>query len=468
MKKFIGMILTLMLALSVGMAQAAQIDGLQSNSGPALPTGLDVYVNPGGLGDALIAGYYNARGSINFIRLVNTSLNRGVAVKVRFREGKFSNEVLDFYVCLSAGDQWTAWVFDEDENTPAKIVAWDDDTPTYPPFDGSKVSFKDGDHGAASCVTADMTKEGYFTVIGVSSWSDTPGNSKEISTSEQCAGVVGVDTRQFPFPLLDSDDPNDVPANHLFSVGNVITGSVVTYEYQSGSAAYGYNMLALADFSDQYFYPVGLGRDDHPRLSDCQDGIDGLNYVLTKSNLIAMYDIQDQLVGQSDIIVTFPTKTQTMNYYIDHNPFQGTIDTTVDQIGCGWRDGCEGVSIKLWDDEENSPHTTHGFSPSATTELKLCHEVNYIVMGENANSILNTEPEFNIGQDGYDIGWVNIDFTKHNVDSRYIALPDSGSPDAVAHGLPSIGFELGSFAAGGFGHMLPLRYSVTIDQSIHQ
>ncbi|MCK7495056.1 MAG: hypothetical protein MZW92_31205 [Comamonadaceae bacterium] len=51
--------------------QAAQVDGLANNGGPASLTA--IFVNPGGIGDTLIYGYYNARGSLNFIRVVNTA-----------------------------------------------------------------------------------------------------------------------------------------------------------------------------------------------------------------------------------------------------------------------------------------------------------------------------------------------------------------------------------------------------------
>ncbi len=453
MKKFIGIIATLMLALCVGMAQAAQIDGLQSNSGPALPTGLDVHVNPGGLGDALIAGYFNARGSFNFIRLVNTSLTTGVAVKVRFREGKYSNEVLDFFVCLSAGDQWTAWVYgDDDANNPGQILVWDDDTPTYPSFGSSGVqAFKYSSTGAAGCVTADMTKEGYFTVIGVSAWADDPGANKNVATTDQCGDVLGIQD-------LDGYTPPT-----LVDVGNVITGSVVTYDLADGAAAYGYNMLAMADFRSTPIAGVGLGLDDPPTFADCQDGIDGVNYILTKANLIAMYDIEAVLQGQSDIIVTFPTKTQTITAVGAQNPFQGTLSSD----NCGWDNGCETVAITLWDDEENHPTQTHGFSPGVTPTLELCNEVNYITMGEGAASILNTDLlQFNLGESGYDIGWVNINFTANNASDRQIALPSAATHESVAHGLPSVGFELGSVLDGWYGHMLPLRYSVDIDNTL--
>ncbi|MBW1671946.1 MAG: hypothetical protein JRJ40_11235, partial [Deltaproteobacteria bacterium] len=413
--------------------------------------GLDVYVNPGDLGDARIGAYYNARGSLDMISLVNTSTNTGVVVKVRFREGKYSNEVLDFFVCLSAGDRWTAWVYgDCDTGNPAHLLVCDDDTPTYPDFGSDNAEdLKYSGTGAASCVTADMTKEGYFTIIAVASWLDTPGALKVVSTDEECGEVLGI----FNADAFDAPD--------LIDAGNYLTGTVAIYDVVDGAAAYAYNMTSLADFEGAVIAGVGLGLDDPPTFADCQDGLNGVNYVLMKDNLIALYDIESILSAQSDVIITFPTKTQTITAVGVQNPFQGGLDTD----DCAWdSDACEKVSVSLWDDEENSPEITTGFSPSTTTDLELCNEVNYIIIGENAASLLDTDLlQFKVQMDGFDIGWINFNFTTHEAADRLIGLPDAATPDATAYGLPVIGYELGSLIEGFYGHMLPLRYTSDIE-----
>ncbi len=76
-----------------------------------------VMVNPNGLGQVLIYPYYTVRSpagaglaSYNtLLSIVNTTTSTK-AVKVRFREGKASAEVLDFNVFLSPLDVWTAAV----------------------------------------------------------------------------------------------------------------------------------------------------------------------------------------------------------------------------------------------------------------------------------------------------------------------------------------------------------------------
>ena len=465
-KVLLGVLVAMVAALSFGMAQAAQIDGLQTRSGPALPdvliqgqrAPLHVYVNPGDLGDALIGGYYNARGSLDMISLVNTSTDTGVAVKVRFREGKYSNEVLDFFVCLSAGDRWTAWVFgDDDPSNPATLLVWDDDTPTCPDFGSDYMEdLKYSSTGAASCVTADMTKEGYFTIIAVASWADpNPGVLRVVSTDAECCEVVDQgDADDFCVGSNCTTSTCEIPC--LIDAGNFLTGTVAIYDVIGGAAAYAYNMTALADFRNAPIANPGLMSDDPPTFADCQDGLNGVNYILMKDSLVALYDIEDCLSAQSDVIITFPTKTQTLTAIGVQNPFQGNVASD----DCSWEDACEPVTVNLWDDEENSPETTHGFSPSTTTELELCNEVNYIVVGENAASLLDTDLlQFKIQMDGFDIGWIDFDFTANLAATRVIGLPSAATPDATAHGLPVIGYELGSLIEGFYGHMLPLRYT---------
>jgi len=69
-----------------------------------------VYVNQNGQGQALIYPYYTVQGGHNtYVSVVNTTSAVKV-VKVRFREGKASAEVLDFNLYLSPNDVWTGAV----------------------------------------------------------------------------------------------------------------------------------------------------------------------------------------------------------------------------------------------------------------------------------------------------------------------------------------------------------------------
>jgi len=146
---------------------AAVAAGLSSMAAQA------VYVNPDGLGQALIYPYYTVQqvggnGYNTLISVVNTT-GDAKAVKVRIREGKASAEVLDFLLFLSPYDVWTAAIVPVDgtETSGAKIISADTSC-IYPrklglagvPFRNFKYA-KDAVKDSALA----RTREGYIEMI---------------------------------------------------------------------------------------------------------------------------------------------------------------------------------------------------------------------------------------------------------------------------------------------------------------
>jgi len=108
----------LFVALSFGSAFALEIDSLISgnpatNNNDVNASPARVFVNSGGLGDALLYGYYNVRGgNETFFAVTNTDKTYGARVRIRFREAATltmldrpldcsngSQEILDFDIC---------------------------------------------------------------------------------------------------------------------------------------------------------------------------------------------------------------------------------------------------------------------------------------------------------------------------------------------------------------------------------
>lgn len=481
---------------SFGMAQAAQIDGLETSGAiPALPATLHVYNNPGGLGDALIFGTYNARGAFNFLRVVNTSTSVGIGAKVRFREAKNSNEVLDFVICLSAGDQWSAWVSDfGDSASPAKLLWWDNDTPTYPdpqgdddatnniPSDlvGGSIPFAYSATGAASSVTLDDTKQGYLEVIGISGWADTPGTGKTVKTPNACGaqvGIAGVTETGFT-PSTRIDVPNNLMGS-LYTIKNFVVAP--------------YNATALANFRGTAFGAgsISLATDNPPLLDNASDGtttadhLDAVNYVLTKTTINAMYDIETSIGGATDIVLTFPTKRLSILDLTDNGPFNdcAVIDST-GVIGNNSTVGssssvlcrCERVDISVWNDSEGQTTTKScQFSPCTpqSVTFTLCNESNVVTIGgASTKSVLNPEStvenlvDISTGQTtSFDIGYVQFDMTTHELNAS--GVEKTGSTRVTdfgtghANGMPVIGYSVGSFLGGDFSSMVPVTYDVT-------
>ena len=87
-------------AVLAGLAGAAGIAG----------TAQAVNLNPDGLGQLLIYPYYTVKDNNNTLLSVVNTTDSAKAVKVRFKEGYNSREVLDFNLYMSPFDVWTAAV----------------------------------------------------------------------------------------------------------------------------------------------------------------------------------------------------------------------------------------------------------------------------------------------------------------------------------------------------------------------
>jgi len=82
-----------------------------------------VHVNSDGHGQVLIYPYYTVQnGFDSYINLVNTT-NKVKAVKVRFLEGKNSQEVLDFNLYLSPHDEWAGVIVKDKVTGGARAAA---------------------------------------------------------------------------------------------------------------------------------------------------------------------------------------------------------------------------------------------------------------------------------------------------------------------------------------------------------
>lgn len=452
-KKLGAFIFASLFILASSGVMAAQIDGMVSSAGPLPSSSLqDLHVNPGGLGDALIFGYYNARHSVDMIRIVNTDPNNGVVGKLRFREGKKSEEVLDFLICLSPGDQFTAWIVDPEllglpagpallikgnaADNPTGFLVGDSGTITVPDQNKwNSVYFRYSATGAASTVSMDDTKEGYFEFIatkGVNAGGHS-GWASIIPDSKACADFA---------MNSQGDTEMDTP--------NSLMGSVFIFNFNTAfPSTFAYDATALANFATTI--PAVTTTTDAPLWKDATAGLRGVNYVLTKKDLYGMYDVQDYLVGATDYIVSFPTKHEikaigATDIYFPH-----------DDIKAGYN--CTQINVDLYDDNETQPSTETGFSPGKEQKDYLCYEVNYIGGGADSAPIfdttLNLTSVTNIGKDPFNIGWLKIGF----VDGSTDATPDSAS------GMPCIGYELQSYFNGYLTHMLPMKYDVQIKSS---
>lgn len=149
----------------------------------AVPTVVEaVNLAQRGVGQVLVFPYYTVNaGNQTLISVVNKT-DAGKAIKVRFREGRNSREVIDFNLYLSPFDVWTAALFslsDTGPNNPANLITFDNSC-TVPRINGNTAlpalssgsryaPFLNyaytGPNGEAGPNTLDRTREGHFEMI---------------------------------------------------------------------------------------------------------------------------------------------------------------------------------------------------------------------------------------------------------------------------------------------------------------
>jgi hypothetical protein len=458
------------LCMMAGPASAvgtgSQIDGLFTPTGN--PTFM--FVNPGGLGDALIYGYYNVRdGKVSVFGLVNTDETFGARVRIRFREAadvpasanrdcdgdhvedpQGSHEVLDFDICLSPGDMWTGRII-SDASGAATLKS--DDTDTFVQFTdqaltGSDifptrfpngVQFKFGTANTVSAITADNTREGYFEVIA----------ERQLTDRALCSRLSGCGTGT-NLPCCTCGDMIDIVGS---DVDNVLFGA--NYIVDLGDAStFGYNATAIAEFTDlDVTQPIASAR---PNLREDSDenlttGITPVNYILTKSDLFSVHDTENSKGGDTELIVTFPTKKLTQ----DENG-SDCDDIFIDPT----------VVIAVWDDKEKFSRQVCEFSPCPQSENSLPFEVN--VLDLNASNIFTTQVETELNVPDFRLGWVNIDLVAAGAPVPPIPAHQTTIGAFLTRGLPAIGYNVLGFGVGaplGATHMNPMQYdsNVTID-----
>jgi len=467
----------LLVALSVGSAFAYQIDSLQSGSNngaaPAVFPPTQVFVNPGGLGDVLLYGYYNVRGKDQFFTITNTDTNNGARVRIRFREAATivynntgtslsdavcngSQEVLDFDICLSEADVWSGRITTGSDGA-GRLFSDDDDTyvqtsgvagdPTgnivifadaYP----NGVGFKYGAANTINTITADQTREGYFEVIA------------QRQLSESCDHIVNNAT-----PDCTCGDLLDVTNT---DVRNVLMGHTYIVDL-STSTTFGYVATSLGDFALADITGPTITSARPNLAQDSETGIiTPVNYALTKQAVYTVYDLDPTVDGKTSLIVTFPTKWATHDESYSTSQKRCTPDA--DDIFDDMR-----VLITIYDDEENSFTAQCDFSPcppGQATELK--HEVNVVDIN-NTGAIFTSDVAALADTHGYIFGWMYIDLLwatssatavpTHQTVCTVGTCAGAANQTGTALGLPAIGYVAHMFAGGDVSGMLPLQYS---------
>jgi len=431
-----------------------------------------VYVDNNGLGQALIYPYYTVQGGHNtYVSVVNTTSSAKV-VKVRFREGKNSREVLDFNLYLSPNDVWTGAVIPSTVTAGARLITADASC-TNPRIPADGIDFRNYAYllaadGSAAGTGLDRTREGYLEMIEMGTLSGTAAaNATHGAVSgipANCAALRGVTVNLGTI---------GAPTGGLMGTGTLIN---VTNGQDSG-----YSALALAAvYSASQYVDIG---NDAPNLSGAEaqslvvsgnrahnailnNGRDAVSSVITHSAVLNEYVLDTGTNSNTDWVLTFPTKQFYVGTASAARPFTAAFTSA---------GACEPISFTFYDREERSVTPSEvDFSPlpPGATGASVCWEstvvsirngVAHTTASGTASGVLGSVNTTAVSVTaGFQNGWAAMTFTGANAalgigaaSGTTTNLTSSNAVSTVAPtyvGLPVVGFMVRTFNNGTLGN----------------
>jgi hypothetical protein len=447
-----------------------------------------VHINQDGLGQALVYPYYTARSTasgnayVTALSVVNTTAS-AKAVKVRFLEGKNSQEVLDFNLFLSQYDVWTAGIvaagagagiFTKDHSCVSPPTLSHDATNPTKFRNGAYV----GDGGGDGL---DRTYEGYFeilemgTIVGGSSLETSVTHKSNLTSSNASTPAC----TSLPIGTSISTTLLTIPSGGLMGAASLIN--------VNDGTDFSYDATALDGWSDrtQWFPPGSTSptlADTSPPTSVLVDnnssggrvvitdwtgsggpGRDAVTAIMMRAHVYNEYTVESNLKAATDWVVTMPTKRFYVGTGFHIDPFQSAFDN----------DGsCDNIGLIYYDREEQTPGSIIDFSPTTPQSRSLCWEANVLTFSINDGStavsnVLQSTNSANVPLDTPWInGWADLSFPLgtgspgvHSLvaplgSTTVVSIVSSGVPivstfqNATYFGLPVVGFAVQSFANG--------------------
>ena len=447
-------------------------------------------VNPGHIGQLLWGTFYDVRPvaeptgatdnqNVN-IQIVNTNPTGtptgGVLARVRFRESKFSFEVLDFDIALSCAEVWTAnLILDTASGLPA-IKSQDPivtnvtgstitTRPAFDPANGGGI--QDFIQPNSPQVAPIDLQRGYFEVISEELLPCEPNNtplSRPLSTNT--------------FTRLDANDVT--PPNSL-------AGLVFIVRPKAG-ISYEYNMTAISRFviagggsiqspttTSQPDLSSCIGPDNttpvatFSGITDCRNQMD---FALSKTRLIIQYDNDPSDGANTHLVLTFPTKHDHCGFSLPSSadaPFfctgNGTVAGGGEQVGC-----------IIYDRLENKQTAGQPFISPAPPQQRclLPREVTIIALRGDSGISPRADLNFNTNFNGNVSGWLDMNLISDTSDPatqvhQLLGLDPNlvdllGSGWTGFQGLPTLTLILQEYfngnVGGVFGNSVEAPYEV--------
>lgn len=466
-----------------------------------------VHVNPDGTGQVLLFPYYNARdGYVTNINIVN-STDQTKAVKIRFRESKSSQDVMDFNIYMSPEDVWTGSVkaVTNDKDETVGSISTSDRTCTLPAL----VDCSKGECGGKTQpftginVAADDTREGYVEVIEMGVVTDPTVQAGVLHSNGTPANCAAVGAAWGKSGVFTKGEGISAPTGGLF-------GSSAVLNVGEG-AAFAVDPVAIDNYStkaqhvraddvNNYLYPSLASGDvtsssvmvkkpsgdtemvvtewNKTAQDTCKDSVNpncGSNpypiaHVLAAPHLMNEYFLDPSYGydGHTDWVVTFPMKKHGIN-------------NAATDIVATFENGIFNREEGSPDSGSTTPSDEFGFSPpvggSPTTvdqSSKLLREVNVLTFKstdaayDDSRSVLSSDTSMAVSVGPFVHGWARMSFTGYNLASGFksgkgygaAGTVDYSSGSNVYKGVPAVGAafiegNVSENAHARFGDALP-------------
>ena len=463
--------------------QKALISALAGASALAMAGAANaVYVNQDGLGQALVYPYYTVRnGNTTLISVVNTT-TQAKAVKVRFLEGKNSQEVLDFNLYLSAKDVWTSAVV---ATATGASVTTTDKSCTNPTIPAAGAPFRNFAYTTDANPTLDRTREGYVEMLEMATIPN--GTALGIAVTH-VAGTPPCTAARINDAGIATATGLSAPSGGLFGNGtivNVLGGASTGYD---ATAFDGWTNRTNLTSSGSRFPNLSNGTSTvsvvnssgNIYVANWLNAIDAVSATIMHSAVYGEYAFTTDNVIGTDWVITMPTKNQYVNLGV-LPPFSSAWDSSA-------LTSCDTVGLAGYDREEGTSSTPDDFSPRPPSGTNaLCWEANVITFGTGSatgsTNAVGISPIQNggaaVATSGKEGGWLELTFTSpvarltslasSTITTTSSGAPTTGAPAAQTYvGLPVIGFALSSasFKTGNpqqnFSNSYSLRFQRTI------
>lgn len=373
-----------------------------------------VHVNPDGLGQVLLYPYYTVQdGYDTYVHVVNTT-DSAKAVKVRFLEGKNSQEVLDFNLYLSAKDEWTGVITSTQQG--AKITS--QDTSCIAPRQlNVGEAFRSTLFSADSVNSGVRTREGYLEIIEMGDLPEpiaTAATHTSAGVPEDCAAVRrwASTVTQLPVSggLYGFNTLINVEAGLSTTIDAVALDDFWSNDVGSHTAT-GTTTPSLNNASGEAHI---LDGNAIVNATFAPEVVDSVSAVLARTNVMNDYVVGLDFEALTDWVVTFPTK----RFYVNPGVATGNVAARA-PFSQKWvtstSQSCDTIGITYYDREERTEIGQDDFSPMPETQqAALCNEVNTISIVQNGGQGGLLGADFTNAQielaSGFNAGWMDISF----------------------------------------------------------